>query len=108
MSKATDSNSDKPEWLTKPLTREEIEACRDAGASHAFLAVLQTDTPDGVSRHSVRIETKKQLRSWGKDPSEMTQLAGDFFTGLWQGDRRRYEGHADRNNQRILRKANVI
>jgi len=101
------SNS-RPDWVSKPLTSEEIQQCVDGGCSGDFERVLRTDTPDGISRHSTRLEVKKQLREWGEDPQDMTRLAGDFFTALWNGNRERYVGHADSNNRQILHTAGLI
>lgn len=104
----SETQSSSPNWLQQPLTAEEIQQCKDAGASHAFVTMLRTDKPRGVDRHSVRIETKKQLREWGKDPEEMTRLAGHFFTALWDGRREDYIGRADENNRQLLRTAGLI
>jgi len=100
------TTTDTPDWLSRPLTDAEIAACRDAGASRDFLAMLRTDAPEGVNRHSVRNEVKKQLRNWEKDPSEITRLAGGFFTALWNG--KDYQYRADSNNQAIMRAAGLI
>lgn len=108
MSETDTETQAQPDWIATPLTGEEIQACRDAGASHAFIRVLETDTPAGVDRHSVRLEVKKQLRKWDNDPEEMTRLAGDFFTNLWKGKKRAYQGHADSNNKQILAAAGVL
>jgi hypothetical protein len=104
----SEADTTQPDWIAQPLTTEEIQQCKDAGASHAFIRVLETEPPAGVSRHSVRLEIKKQLREWDNDPEEMTRLAGDFFTGLWKGNKRVYEGHADSNNTQILAAAGVL
>jgi len=100
------TTTDAPDWLSRPLTADEIAACRDAGASRDFIAMLRTDPPEGVDRHSVRNEVKKQLRKWEEDPSEMTRLAGGFFTALWDGQDYQYQ--ADTNNQAIMRRAGLI
>lgn len=100
------TTTDAPDWLSRPLTADEIAACRDAGASRDFIAMLRTDAPEGVNRHSVRNEVKKQLRNWDKDPSEITHLAGGFFTALWDG--KNYSYQADSNNQAIMRAAGLI
>lgn len=99
------TETSQPEWAIDPIKEAEIQACAEAGASRAFIEVLRTDTPRGVNRHSVREEVKKQLREWGKDPDEMTDLAGHFFTHLWNGNYDYYTGHADSNNQAILEAA---
>jgi hypothetical protein len=103
----SEAQSSTPQYLQEPLTEQELQAIRDAGASQAFLDVLTTDHPTG-GRHSVRNEVKKQLRDWDEDPSEMTRLAGGFFTALWKGNRDVYASAADSNNKAILRAAGVV
>jgi hypothetical protein len=99
------TTTDTPDWLARPITDDEIAACRAAGASDAFLTMLRTDHPDG-GRHSVRAELKKQLRKWGNDPAETTRLAGGFYNALWDGQD--YQYRADSNNKAILQAAGLI
>lgn len=101
------SQTQTPDWVDSTVTdRDTISRLRQAGASDDFITVLRTDTPDGIDRHSVRVETRKQLNGWDKDPSEITRLAGDFYSALWEGTD--YEFRADKQNSAILRKAGLL
>jgi hypothetical protein len=90
------------------ITEDHKDFLREAGASHAFMEVLATDTD---SRHSVREKVKSHIY-WGdldaeagKSPETFKPLAGHFFNALWDGDLFHAWVRADLNNKPLMLKA---
>lgn len=90
----------------QPLTEDDFDMLREAGASAAFMRVLRTHPETvGISRHSVREGVRKLLdgdRSVDGLAASVPSVGGDFFTNLWEGNLMEAFVHADGNNMRLM------
>lgn len=92
-----------------PLTEEDFDLVRAAGASAAFMRFLKADgDPLGVGRHSVREHLRKF--TGGRADGEVTPeglsasvpSAGGYFQCLWHGDLMEALCKADGNNSVLM------
>jgi hypothetical protein len=71
------------------LTSDHLDFLRKAGASEAFLTLIETDPEEAdLSRNSAQREVKKYVYSGDLDgdPEEFTHNGGVFFSTIWDGN----------------------
>lgn len=84
-----------------------LDELREVGVSEIFIDVITTPAKEaGVQRNSARIEILKYIK-WSdgenKSVTDYMNFGGHYFQSLRNLEREEIPGHADLNNQKLLR-----